>query len=186
MAEQDRRFAAALAALPARPALTHTDNSAAIVRRHGQPHALVRPGVFLYGVGSWNDLSPEPVVGLHARVLEVHEVAPGETVSYGATWRAARPSRIATIGVGYADGYRRAFSNAGIVHVAGAPAPVVGLVNMDLTLVDVTGLGCEPGDPVTFVGDDPSLTVGAVAMRGGVSPYEFLTGLRLRLPRVYR
>jgi alanine racemase len=186
VAEQDRRFDHALAALPRRPLLTHADNSAAIVRRHGQPHALARPGVFLYGVGSWDDLRPEPVVSVHARIVELHDVGVGESVSYGATWRASRASRIATVGIGYADGYRRAFSNVGLARVRGALAPVVGLVNMDLTLLDVTDLACTTGDIVTFVGDDPSLQLDVVAQRGGLSPYEFLTGLRLRLPRYYR
>lgn len=186
VAEQDRRFAAALAALPSRPAFVHTDNSAAIVRRDAQPHDLVRPGVFLYGVGSWGPLTPEPVVTVTARILELHDVGVGESVSYGATWRAARASRLATIGLGYADGYRRAFSNTGVVQVRGALAPVVGLVNMDLTLVDVTDVPCAVGDAVTILGDDPSLTLSAVAERGGISPYELLTGLRLRLPRHYR
>jgi alanine racemase len=186
VAEQDRRFSDALAALPAVPRLTHTDNSAAIVRRVGQPHALVRPGVFLYGVGSWAELTPEPVVSVYARILELHDVPVGQSVSYGATWTATQPSAVATIAIGYADGYRRAFSNVGQVLVRGAMAPVVGLVNMDLTLVDVTGLGCTVGDVVCCVGDDPSLTLSAVAGRGSVSPYELLTGLRQRLPRHYR
>ena len=184
--EQDRRFAAAIAALPVPPSCTHSDNSAAIVRRQGQPHHLVRPGVFLYGVGSWGALQPEPVVTVMARILELHAVGVGESVSYGATWRASRPSTLATVGIGYADGYRRAFSNCGVGLVHGAVAPVVGLVNMDLTLMDVTEIPCAVGDVVTLVGDDPLLTVNAVAARGAVSPYELLTGLRLRVPRVYR
>jgi alanine racemase len=184
--EQDRRFAAALAALPVAPALTHTDNSAAIVRRGGSTgHAVVRPGVFLYGVGSWDALRPEPVVTVRARILELHDVPAGQSVSYGASWTAGRPSRIATVGIGYADGYRRASSNVGQVLVGGARAPVVGAVNMDLTLVDVTDREARVGDVVTLVGAEDGLLLEEVAARAGVSPYEFLTGLRLRLPRRY-
>jgi alanine racemase len=184
--EQDRRFAAAVERLPQPPAFTHTDNSAAIVRRTGQPHALVRPGVFLYGVGSWAELDPEPVVTVTARVLELHDVPAGESVSYGATWRAPRAARIATLGIGYADGYRRSLSSQGAVAVGNARAPVVGLINMDLTLVDVTGLDVAVGDRATLIGEAPGLQVADVAAAGGLSPYELLTGLRQRLPRRYR
>jgi alanine racemase len=184
--EQDWRLSVALAALPVAPALTHSDNSAAIVRRAGQPHALVRPGVFLYGVGSWAELPPEPVLRVSARVLELHDVAAGQSVSYGATWRAPHPARIATLGLGYADGYRRALSSRAVVRVGNALAPVVGLINMDLTLVDVTGLPVAVGDEAVVVDDAPGLTVADVAAAGGLSPYEFLTGLGPRLVRRYR
>lgn len=184
--EQDRRFDVALAALPVRPRLTHSDNSAAIVRRAGQPHALVRPGVFLYGVGSWDDLPPEPVLRISARVLELHDVPAGESVSYGATWRAPRDARIATLGIGYADGYRRALSSRAVVRVGNALAPVVGLINMDLTLVDVTGLPVAVGDEAVVVEAAPGLTVADVAACGGLSAYEFLSGLGPRLVRRYR
>ena len=189
MDEQDRRFADALRTLAVRPALTHTDNSAAIVRRKGQPHALVRPGVFLYGVGSGRDvLAPFPVVQLRARVLEVRDVAAGSTVSYGGTWRAPGERRVATVAVGYADGYRRSLSSAGQAVINGRAVPVIGLVTMDMTLLDVTTVSCQPGDIATLIGRDQQvmLTVEEVAQRGGVSPYELLTGLRQRLPRVYR
>lgn len=189
MAEQDRRFAYAVAALPVQPSLTHTDNSAAIVRRVKQPHALVRPGVFLYGVGSGaNVLAPEPVVSVRARILEVRDVPEGESASYGATWRAPSPRRVATVAAGYADGYRRHLSNRGRALLKGREVRVVGAVTMDMTLFDVTGCPCAPGDEVTLIGSDGgmTLTVEDVARDGGVSPYELLTGLRQRLPRVYR
>ncbi len=184
--EQDRRFAAALAALPARPPVVHTDNSAAIARRGATAHDVVRPGVFLYGVGSGEVIRPDPVVSLSARVLELHTVPVGASVSYGATWVAARESTVATIGLGYADGLRRSASNVGRVLVGDALAPIVGLINMDLTLVDVTGLDVTVGDVVAVIAATPELRLEAVAGRAGVSPYEFLTGLRLRLPRRYR
>jgi alanine racemase len=131
---------------------------------------------------------PEPVVHVRARVLEVRTVAAGDAVSYGATWRAARESRIATVAAGYADGYRRSLSNVGRALLGGADVRVAGAVTMDMTLLDVTGRRCEPGDVVTLVGrdGDRTLTVEDVARDGGVSPYEFLTGLGQRLPRVYR
>jgi alanine racemase len=195
MQEQDRRFGEALDALSIRPALTHTDNSAAIVRREPgtrQRHGLVRPGVFLYGVGSGAGvLAPEPVVHMRARVLEVRDVDAGETVSYGGTWRAPAPSRIATVAAGYADGYRRHLSNNAEGLLRGQRVPVVGAVTMDMTLLSVSDVPCEPGDIVTLVGRDQHgvkrdlITVEELAQRGGLSPYEVLTGLRQRLPRVY-
>jgi alanine racemase len=158
------------------------------VRREKQPYGLVRPGVFLYGVGSGAQvIAPEPVVKLCARVLEVRDVAAGETVSYSAMWRAGTPRRIATVAVGYADGYRRALSNTAHAYLNGAAVPVVGAVTMDMTMFDVTGHPCAPGDIVTLIGRDQEkvLTVEDVAREGGISPYELLTGLRQRLPRVY-
>jgi alanine racemase len=188
IAEQDRRFADAVASLPVGPALKHADNSAAIVRRGRQPYGLVRPGVFLYGVGSGSQvLSPEPVVKLCARVLEVRDVSAGETVSYGALWRAPAPRRIATVAVGYADGYRRHLSQGGRALLRGAELRIAGAVTMDMTMFDVTGHACVPGDVITLIGrDDTSvLTIEDVARDGELSPYELLTGLRQRLPRVY-
>jgi alanine racemase len=189
VAGQDRRFAAALEAMPVRAPFVHTDNSAAIVRRTRQAHDLVRPGVFLYGVGSGPDvLAPEAVAHLRARILEIHDVGAGEFVSYGGTWCAETFSRIATVALGYADGYRRHLSNRGRALIAGTEVSVVGAVTMDMTLIDVTHVPCAVGDVVTLIGrdGDRQLSVEAVAMDGGLSPYELLTGLSARAPRVYR
>lgn len=186
---QEDRFRAALESLPVRPAVLHTENSAALVRRADSPWSCARPGVFLYGVGSGPTaaLQPEPVAHLRAQVLEVREVAPGESVSYDATWRATTPRTIATLAVGYGDGYRRHLGNVGQAIVAGRLAPVAGIVTMDMTMIDVTGIPCEPGDVVTLLGrdDEHLLTAETVAEWGGLSAYELLTGLRQRLPRHY-
>jgi alanine racemase len=95
--------------------------------------------------------------------------------------------RIATIAAGYADGYRRHLSNAGVVLIKGVRCPVVGRVTMDMTMVDVTGVPCETGDVVTLIGRDgvQCLTVEEVATSGSLSPYELLVGLSLRVPVVY-
>ena len=188
MQEQDRRFAVALSGLAVHPALTHSENSAAIVRRADRRHGLVRPGAFLYGLGSGPGvLAPEPVVHLRARVLETRDVEEGETVSYGGMWRAPETRRIATVAVGYADGYRRQLSNAGRALLRGAEVKVAGAVTMDMTMFDVTGHRCEPGDVITLIGRDGGsvLTIEDVARDGEFSGYELLTGLRQRLPRVY-
>ena len=184
---QEQRFRDALAALPARPALVHADNSAAIVRRSPSAWSFVRPGVFLYGVGSGAALQPEPVAHVRARVVELRTVRPGESVSYDATWRATRESTVATIPLGYADGYRRSLSNVGRVLLNGGEVPVAGNVTMDMTMLDVTDVPCAVGDIVTVMGraGDHLITAEQVGAACGLSPYELLTGLRQRLPRIY-
>ncbi|MFM9013839.1 MAG: alanine racemase [Gemmatimonadota bacterium] len=190
MERQEERFRAALARLPERPTFVHAENSAGIVRRGPSAWDAVRPGVFLCGVGSGAGaaLQPEPVAALHARVLELREVAPGESVSYGATWRARTTRRIATVACGYADGVRRALGNAATALCHGQPVPIVGVVTMDMAMLDVTEVACALGDTITFLGRNGAAlrTVDAVATGAGISPYELLTGLRLRLPRLYR
>jgi alanine racemase len=186
---QEERFHHAIAALPARPTLLHAENSAAAARRSPTRWDLVRPGVFLYGVGSGPGagITPRPVASLRARIVETRTVADGEGVSYDATWRASGTRRIATIPVGYADGYRRILGNRAEALVRGRRVPVVGVVTMDMTMIDVTRSPCDVGDLVTLIGSDGGvlLDVESVAARGELSPYELLTGLCQRLPRRY-
>jgi len=189
MQEQERRFERAIAQLPARPQYLHAANSAGIAHAQRPLWNLARPGIFLYGVGSGAGaaIAPEPVVHLRARVVAVRSVTSGETVSYDATYRAIGDRRIATLAIGYADGYRRALSNRGVVLLHGQRAPVAGLVTMDMTMLDVTDVPCEVGDVATLIGCDGAaqLDVETVARMADVSPYELLTGLRLRADRVY-
>lgn len=184
---QERRFHDVLAALPARPRLVHAENSAALERRTPSPWDLVRPGVFLYGVDTDADAAVAPVAAMRARVVDVRALCAGETVSYAATYHAVGTRRIATLAVGYADGYRRALSNRGTVLLHGRAAPVAGLVTMDMTMLDVTDVPCAVGDVATLLGrdGDAELTVREVARTADLSPYELLTGLRARLPRHY-
>jgi alanine racemase len=190
MQVQEQRFRDAVAALPARPALVHADNSAAIVRRTPSPWNLVRPGVFLYGVGSGPGaaIQPEPVAHLRAPIVEIRALSSGDSVGYDATWRAVRPSRVATLALGYADGYRRSLGNKAEALVHGRRVPVVGTVMMDMTILDVTDIQCAVGDSATLFGTDDGelLTVEAVAARAALSPYELLTGLRQRVTRIAR
>ena len=187
LAEQERRFERAIAELPATPALLHAENSAALARTTRSKWSLGRPGIFLYGVGSGPRalVQPQPVVSVRARIAEVHTILEGESVSYDATHRASGARRIATLPLGYADGYRRAFGNRTHVLVHGRCAPVVGVVTMDMTMVDVTDIPCEVGDVVTLLGRDGDLVrdVESVARDADLSPYEVLTGLKSRLPR---
>jgi alanine racemase len=187
--EQERRFRAVIEQLPARPAYLHAENSAGITHHDRSSWDLVRPGVFLYGVGSGSGtrVRPEPVVRLHARVVDVRTVHAGDTVSYDAAYRVDGDRRIATLAIGYADGYRRALGNRGSALLHGRLVPVVGLVTMDMTMLDVTDVACEVGDVATLIGGDgaDALDVERVARAADVSPYELLTGLGGRLDHVY-
>lgn len=190
MDEQEQRFRDAVKKLPARPKILHTDASAAIVRHAHSEWDAIRPGVFLYGVGSdaGPELDPDAVVSIHARIVETRWIEKGDTVSYDATWTALSRRRIATIPMGYADGYPRALGSRGSALSADKRLPVVGLVTMDMIMVDVTDSKCEVGDILTLagkvdgVGEIGFAELGALA---GMSYYEVLTGLRARLERYY-
>lgn len=157
-------------------------------------HDLARPGVALYGgnplTGKPNPM--QPVVSLTAPILQVRDVAAGDGVGYGATWRAERPSRIAIVGVGYADGLLRAMSWPALqdgpakVSIAGQPAPIVGRVSMDMITIDVTGTdrdhACR-GTSVELLG--PTISVDDWARWSGTLSYEILTSLGRRYAKVY-
>jgi alanine racemase len=188
--QQERRFRDALEALPERPPVVHTENSGAIARRDRSVWNCVRPGLFLYGAGSGDGamLEPEPVVGVHARVIDVRRLRDGDTVSYDATYRAVGDRRIATVSLGYADGYPRALSNRGCAQLGVARVPVAGVVTMDMTMLDVTNSACALGDVATLIGGERGngLSLEEVARTADISPYELLTGLRNRIARLYR
>jgi alanine racemase len=186
---QQERFRAAVEALPVRPRFLHAENSPGVERQSPSQWDLARPGVFLYGAGGdeGSDVTPEPVAHLRGRIVALRDVPDGETVSYSGTFRAHGRRRVATVALGYADGYRRSLSNRGSALVRGRRVPVAGLVTMDMTMLDVTGIACEVGDVATLMGRDGDelLDVNHVARSADMSPYELLTGLRQRLPRVY-
>ncbi|HET7632272.1 MAG TPA: alanine racemase [Gemmatimonadaceae bacterium] len=194
VATQTQRFVDALARLSSRPAVLHAESSAAIEHGGGPSRwNLVRPGIFLFGVGTTGGLNPEAVVSVRARIVELRQIRDGDTVSYGATWPAPGshpedwPRRIATLPLGYADGYRRALGNRGWALLHGRRVPVAGAVTMDMTMLDVTDVTCEVGDVVTLIGRDGDelITVQDAARAGHLSPYELLTELHSRLPRLY-
>lgn len=146
---------------------------------------LARPGAALYGVNPTPG-RPNPmrnVVRLTAPVLQIHDIWPGESVGYSGVWRAERPSRIATIGVGYADGYHRALSNKATAYFDDTPIPLVGRVSMDLTTFDVTDVKAKPGDMLTLLG--PRHDADALAAQAGTNGYEILTSLGGRFQRRY-
>ena len=190
MDEQELQFRGVVNALPIRPSVVHAEASAAIERRGRSDWTAVRPGGFLYGAGSGAGagIVPLPVIHVRARVVETRWIEPGDTVSYDATWTAPAARLIATIPMGYGDGYPRALSSVGSGIVRGRRAPIAGRVTMDMIMLDVTDTGCDIGDVVTMIGsssDGDSLSVTDVASLAGMSYYELLTGLRGRLRRVY-
>jgi alanine racemase len=155
---------------------------------------LVRPGCALYGINPTPeaDNPMQPVVDLKARVVQIRNVERGETVGYGGTWTARRPTRIALVSAGYADGYFRAASaNDGTrgaeVVVAGKRCPIAGRISMDLTAVDITDLdknAVRRGHMVTLIGE--GITVDELAHHFGTIGYEVLTSLGKRYARVYK
>jgi alanine racemase len=189
IAEQESRFERALERLPSRPSVLHAENSGAMARCERSRWHVGRPGVFLYGVpvGAAPVVQPEPVVTMRARIVELRTVRAGESVSYDATFRAERETRIATLPVGYADGYRRALGNRALALLSGRRVPVAGIVTMDMTMLDVTGMEARVGDVVTLLGRDGAerIDVAELAELANASPYEILTGLNARLPRRY-
>ena len=148
---------------------------------------LARPGAALYGINPTPGL-PNPMrlaVRLTAPVLQVREVPAGTTVGYNATWRAARPSRIGTVGIGYADGWLRSLSDLGTAFFDGRPVPLVGRVSMDLTTYDLTDRPeIGPGDRLELIG--PAMPPDAVAEAAGTNGYEILTSLGSRCARVLK
>src|SRR6185312_8752494 len=142
------RFEEAARRLPWIP-YRHTANSATALRRQELRYHGVRIGLALHGIVPANSPDPglRPVLSLKARLARVADVAPGEGVSYGLTWRAERQSRVGLVPVGYADGWRRSLGNTGEVVVRGRRCPMVGRVCMDQFLVDVTDVpGASEGD----------------------------------------
>jgi alanine racemase len=187
--EQHRVFRIAAERLPWIP-YRHTANSATALRRTELRYSGVRVGLALHGVLPENTHGPAltPVLSLRARVGRVADVAPGEGVSYGLTWRAERSSKVALIPVGYADGWRRGLGNEGHVLVHGQRCPMVGRVCMDQFLVDVTDVpGVVEGDIATLIGRDGQDAISAsdVAAEAGTISWDVLASLQPRLPRFY-
>ncbi|HVC60725.1 MAG TPA: alanine racemase [Acetobacteraceae bacterium] len=181
---QRDRFVAACAGLP--PAPRSFANSSGIFLGAGWGSDLARPGAALYGINPTQG-RPNPMrqpVRLTARILAVRAVNPGESVGYNATWHATRPSRIATVGVGYADGWHRSLSGRGSALFDGTPVPLVGRVSMDLTTFDVTDTpAAQPGHWLELLG--PTQTPDNVARAAGTNGYEVLTSLGRRFQRIY-
>jgi len=191
-AEALDRFAACLrlaAAAGFQDLVNHAANSAATVRFSEARLDAVRPGLALYGAMPSETVSLpglEAALALRTRVMAVHDIAAGTTVSYGGLWRASRPSRVATLPIGYADGYPRHVRDASVL-LGGRRIPIVGAVCMDMLMVDVTDLPeAALAGAVTLIGRDGAdvITVDDVARWAGTVSYEILCGISKRVPRV--
>jgi alanine racemase len=176
------------------PTYLQAANSAATFAFPAGRGNMVRPGGALYGFV--RDVFPakidrpelKPVMSLHSRIVLLKTVAKGEPLGYGCTFETQRESRIATIPIGYDDGYRRALSNRGRMLVRGEFAPVVGRVSMDMTLIDVTDISAVAVDDyVTLMGTDGARTITAedVGELAGTISYEITCGISNRVPRIY-
>ena len=172
--------------------LVHAANSASIVRFRSAHFSLVRPGIMLYGYHTLPDTVPapdlRPILSLHTTVAQLRTIPQGGTVSYNGTFVATRPTRIAVLPVGYADGYSRRLSHRGSVLIQGRRAPIVGLVCMDMIMVDVTDLApVQVGETVTLIGQqgEESIWADEVADWIDTIPYEVLCGIGSRVPRLY-
>jgi alanine racemase len=180
------RFQGTLVTLPRRPALVHAANSAAALLGRRYAADLVRPGIFLYG-GTAGSATPQPVAALRARVVSIRSIDAGDTVGYGAAWRADRSSRVATLAVGYADGFPR--STGGTqprlreIEVNGRLVPLLGRVTMDMCMALV--------DDSVVIGDVGTVYGGLIpvdrqAESAGTISYELLVRIGARVPRLFR
>lgn len=170
-------------------ARTSINNSAGVLLGEMFRSDLARPGIALYGGNPFQGAGApiEPVVSVRARILQIREVAAGETIGYGASFVAEAAMRVAVVGIGYADGYLRSLGNRGVAEVAGERVPVVGRISMDLVCLDVSGVdrdGVRAGDWATMLGG--SVTLEELADLAGTINYELLTALGARLAHTYR
>jgi alanine racemase len=173
--------------------LVHAAGTAGILAHPASHRDAVRPGLMLYGYHTCEHLSApvtlQPVLSLSSKVIQIRSLKTGDSVSYNRTFIAKRPSRIAVLPIGYADGYSRALSDRASVLVRGSRAPVVGRVCMDLTMIDVTDVpGATAGDDVILLGrqETESITADDLAGWQDSIPYEVLCAIGTRVPRIYR
>jgi alanine racemase len=202
-AEQLDRFRAALATLREHgiaPPLIHAGNSASLfeprqitalreIAQQSGSRLLLRPGIALYGYGPHaQQRGLQPVLSWKTQIAALREIAPGEGVSYNATFRAERTTRIALLPVGYADGYNRLLSNRGEVLVRGRRAPIAGRVTMDQTMIDVTDIpDAAVSDEVMLIGEQGGnrITADDLAAHTGTIAYEVLCAIGARVPRLW-
>jgi alanine racemase len=199
--EQSERFTRALGqlrALGVEPEWIHVSNSAALLAGQAFPENLVRIGALLYGYCLPLALPPgreppalppfEPILTFKSRVVFLKDVPSGTPLGYGAAFHTRRPSRIATVPVGYADGLSRSLSNRGYAIVRDRRARIVGNISMDLALLDVTDIpGVNVGDEVILLGSSEHCSITALEMAQliGTVPYEVLCSIGKRVPRIY-
>ncbi len=165
----------------------HMSNSAATIYRHDACFDYVRCGIILYGLdpsGECPAKDLKPVMSLKTYITHIHRLYKGETVGYGATFTAEQDMTIATIPIGYADGFIRAYANGGYMTVKGRKCPIVGRICMDQCMIDISGVDAAPGDEVEIFGEHTSVDVFAKA--ANTINYECVCLLSRRVDRVYR
>jgi alanine racemase len=172
---------------------THMAKSAALITEPTAHFSMVRPGLILYGMypapALKKQIALKPVLTWKTSIIQLKRVAAGTSVGYGRTFVTKRTSLIATLPVGYADGYHRLFSNRGQVLVRGQRAPVVGRVSMDLTTIDVTDIrNVQQGDEVVLLGRQGGAEIGADEIAGWANTisYEIFTSISARVPRIHK
>ena len=173
-------------------AIRHLDNSAGIMN-FGCHYQMVRAGIVLYGLYPSNEVDPalltlRPAMSWHSRISYIKTLEPGREISYGGTFQVQKPTRVATVPAGYADGYRRSLSNRFYVLIRGKKAPILGRVCMDQMLVDVTDIPeAATGDEVVLLGRSGNETIAAetIAAAAGSFNYEQVCDLSHRVSRVY-
>ena len=191
--EQRQRFDHVLAdlqALGARPRFRHAANSAAVVRDPRVWFDRVRPGLLLYGIVPpplTSTIPLAPVMTLASRITAVKGMRAGEVTGYGARFTAQKPTTIAIVPAGYADGLDLRLAGRGCVLIRGRRAPIIGSVCMDMIMIDVTGLDASPGDEVVFIGRQGGDTIDAREMAAtiGSIPWEIVCRIGSRIERVY-
>ena len=193
-AQADRfdAFCAMLEERGVRIPIRHLNNSAGLMNfdRH---YDMVRSGIVTYGMYPSAEVSPEllalrPALQFLSKVTHVKTLPAGREVSYGGTYTTTKDTVIATVPVGYADGYRRNLSGKFYVLIHGKRAPILGRICMDQMMVDVTGIpNVQPGDRVTLVGTDgeETITMEEISAQADSFNYEFVCGISRRVPRIY-
>ena len=193
-AKQLARFeeiAAQLTGLGLKAPLIHSLNSAGVIRFGSHANGMVRAGLMLYGISPVPDFQNQlrPVMTLKTRVTLVRTLPTGRTISYGGTFVTTRPTRVATLAIGYADGYPRNLSGHGAdVLIHGRRCPVLGRVTMDQIMVDATDLQeVAPGDEAVLIGrqDSEEILASDLAQKAGTIVWELFTGLKGRVERIY-
>ena len=172
--------------------IRHLDNSAGIMN-FGCHYEMVRSGIVTYGMYPSEEVSPSllpirPALSWHSCVTNLRLLPPGRQIGYGGTFVTTRSTMVATIPVGYADGYRRNLSNRFYVLIRGQKAPILGRICMDQMMVDVTDIpGVQHGDPVVLIGNSGNLTITIeeIAAAADSFNYEFSCGIGSRVPRIY-
>lgn len=175
--------------------MIHAANSAALMRLPRARYNMCRPGIGLFGVSPRPGITQDlrPVMRFRSEIVAIRQIQAGDAAGYSAAWIASRPSTIATVPVGYADGLPRVLSNRGRVLIRGRSAPIVGNISMDLITIDVTDIpGASVRDEVVILGGQQGpagsdiITAEEIADLASTIPWEILTGISRRVPRFYR